>query len=390
MVPVLNPIVIATLGCLVVCLFATVAISLIIKRREAARNAGQQLEPARIQIQRIQRATSAEMPTDLQKRLRMLTADLDKSLADAAGTAPPPRSGSTARAAAPPAPSSPRDSTPVLPDDKTSFFGDESRDGPLGADVTSRFEDGTARFFDVDTRPGDDATHAFNPDDAAIDPREFFGEDIVPVGGASPQGEDATAFFGEHESMALPEPSQTKFFTPAELGDGTAYPAHAVDGTAMLQALPPGIAPGHPQELDVEPLDVIGPTGPLQALPRSQTRVDAATLDRVRVCLTMPHAPEVVALCVLDGTGQVLTGEDDDGLAGELRALLDEADMGSQADVDQPVRLGDDEQGALLLLPTGANALLGALVLESGDPVATRAGLRRLARQIGDAMRRAS
>jgi hypothetical protein len=67
-----------------------------------------------------------------------------------------------------------------------------------------------------------------------------------------------------------------------------------------------------------------------------------------------------------------------------------ESGQGNAADLEQPVRLGDDSKGALLLLPTGANALLGALVSDAGDPQATRARLRGLAHEIGDAMRRAS
>jgi hypothetical protein len=44
----------------------------------------------------------------------------------------------------------------------------------------------------------------------------------------------------------------------------------------------------------------------------------------------------------------------------------------------------------MLLLPTGANALLGALVRDADDLQATRARLRGLAHEIGDAMCAAS
>src|SRR5205823_13162710 len=100
--------------------------------------------------------------------------------------------------------------------------------------------------------------------------------------------------------------------------------------------------------------------------------------------------PIFLALSVLDGAGRVLVGDTDDDLTGELRSLMAESGQGNAADLEQPVRLGDDSKGALLLLPTGANALLGALVRDAGDPQATRARLRGLAHEIGDAMQRAS
>jgi hypothetical protein len=131
-------------------------------------------------------------------------------------------------------------------------------------------------------------------------------------------------------------------------------------------------------------------TSALYALPQAQATVDAGAIDRVRTTLSSVETAEVIALTVLDGSGRVLVGERDEDFTGELRSLMAEAGMGSAADVDQPVRLGDDSRGALLLMPTGVNALLGALELEAGDPAATRAGLRRLAHEIGDSMRRAS
>jgi hypothetical protein len=67
-----------------------------------------------------------------------------------------------------------------------------------------------------------------------------------------------------------------------------------------------------------------------------------------------------------------------------------ESGAGNAADVDQAVQLEDNTTGALLLLPTGANALLGALVRDDGDGQTTRAHLRGLAHEIGDAMQRAS
>ena len=60
------------------------------------------------------------------------------------------------------------------------------------------------------------------------------------------------------------------------------------------------------------------------------------------------------------------------------------------ADLEQPVQIGDDTTGSLVLVPTGSTVLLGALVRTSDDPAAVRAALRGLAHEIGDAMRRAS
>lgn len=407
-----NPVIVATTGFLALSLLVAMALTVVIKRREAARVAAQPQAPA-IQIQRIQRATSADLPDAMQKRLRMLTAELDKSLSEAAGTAPasaqqpPIAPPAQTRAASVPAESS--EPPPYVPDDKTDFFGDPSLGGPFDQesadhpeDATNRLEDATSAFYGFDADADEDATHVFREeDDTSIDPREFFGEDSVPLAEAPAQDGDATRFFGlednlgAEDSVAEPVPAQTKFFTPDELEDDAKYASRATDGfTGMLQALPPGLAssvtgvPSGPLAApDDEPFLS---TGALQALPRSPSRADAATIDRVRACLASPQAPEVVALTVLDGTGEVLAGEADQDLIGELRSLLEEAAMGSAADIDQPVRLGDDSHGALLLVPTGVNALLGALVLETGDPAATRAGLRRLARQIGDAMRRAS
>jgi hypothetical protein len=67
-----------------------------------------------------------------------------------------------------------------------------------------------------------------------------------------------------------------------------------------------------------------------------------------------------------------------------------ESGLGSSADLVQPLRFADDSRGAMLLLPTGANALLGALVRDAEDLQATRTQLRGLAHKIGDAMCAAS
>jgi hypothetical protein len=174
-----------------------------------------------------------------------------------------------------------------------------------------------------------------------------------------------------------------------ELDDDQAVADHSTDGpTGSLLALPPAVA-DHSAD---------GPTGSLLALPPAAARAapDADghpashTLERVRACLSAESTPQVVALCVIDSTGRVLAGATDDDVTGELRSLMAESGLGSSADLVQPLRFADDSRGAMLLLPTGANALLGALVRDADDVQATRTRLRGLAHEIGDAMCAAS
>jgi hypothetical protein len=137
-----------------------------------------------------------------------------------------------------------------------------------------------------------------------------------------------------------------------------------------------------------------GPTGSLFALPPAAPGADShpasAALERVRERLSAVSTPQVMALSVIDSTGRVLAGATDDDVTGELRSLMAESGLGSSADLVQPLRFADDSHGAMLLLPTGANALLGALVRDTDDLQATRARLRGLAHEIGDAMVAAS
>src|SRR5919198_2897783 len=198
---------------------------------------------------------------------------------------------------------------------------------------------------------------------------------------------DATRL-GGLESPAR-TPAQTWLFGPDELDDDQAVADHSVDGpTGSLLALPPAVA-DHSAD---------GPTGSLLALPPAATRAapDAGgppashTPERVRACLSAVSTPQVVALSVIDSTGRVLAGAIDDDVTGELRSLMAESGLGSNADLVQPLRFADDSRGAMLLLPTGANALLGALVRDTDDVQATRARLRGLAHEIGDALRAAS
>src|ERR671939_1349618 len=80
-----GPVVIATIAILVLALVATLVLSRVIKRREAARAAAAALlaRPA-IQAERMQRVLSSDAPQDVRERLRFLTAGSDP----APGTAP--------------------------------------------------------------------------------------------------------------------------------------------------------------------------------------------------------------------------------------------------------------------------------------------------------------
>ena len=211
----------------------------------------------------------------------------------------------------------------------------------------------------------------------------------VPNRADRPRG-DATRLGGLASAARTPE--QTWLFGPDEgvmhtplRDDDQTVADHSLDGpTGSLLALPPAVA-DHTAD---------GPTGSLLALPPAATRAapDADghpashTLERVRACLSAVSTPQVVALSVIDSTGRVLAGATDDDVTGELRSLMAESGLGSSADLVQPLRFADDSRGAMLLLPTGANALLGALVRDADDLQATRARLRGLAHEIGDAM----
>src|SRR5204862_3070473 len=114
-----------------------------------------------------------------------------------------------------------------------------------------------------------------------------------------------------------------------------------------------------------------GPTGALLALPPAgkgaapggaDGRPASRTLDGVRERLSAVSTPQVVALSVIDSAGHVLAGATDEDVTGELHALVAESGLGHSADLVQLMRFADDSRGAMLLLPTGANALLGALV----------------------------
>src|SRR5262249_38390352 len=150
-----------------------------------------------------------------------------------------------------------------------------------------------------------------------------------------------TRFFGpEAEEIVTPQ-SETRFFAPNELDTATprqvGAPASA-SGTGSLQALPPGFesedftaAPLRPRNSD-----------PLTGQPATTGPFDSSTLARVQACLAMLDSADIVAVAVMDGAGNVVAGETDPDLTGELRSLMAEAGMGSASDVDQPVRLEDN------------------------------------------------
>jgi type II secretory pathway pseudopilin PulG len=353
-----GPVVIATIAILVLALVATLVLSRVIKRREAARAAAAALlaRPA-IRAERVQRALSSNVPRDVQERLRFLTVSIDR----ARGNTPLNGSGQgTAAARERPDPAAPRAGIGG-PDDATRYFGDVSNltiHEDSGAQASARrsdLGDGATMFFGHEPQTGvdGDATRFFADPDAG----DFFGEEPQPTT-APGERDDATRFFDVEDDGHTPLlSSETQVFS----ADGSADRGEAFTGTSSL-------------------------AGPLL----SQAGFASSALDRVRERLAAVATPEVLALSVLDGNGRVLAGDTDDDLTGELRSLMAESGQGNAADLEQPVRLGDDSKGALLLLPTGANALLGALVYDTDDPQATRACLRGLAHDIGDAMRRAS
>ena len=354
----LGPVLIATIAILVLALVATLMLSRVIKRREAARAAAAALlaRPA-IQAERVQRALSSNVPRDVQERLRFLTAPIDR----APGNAPPNGSGTdTAAARERPDPVAPRAGTGVS-DDATRSFRDVSDltthedSGAYASAPRGDLGDGATTFFGHEPQTGvdGDATRFFADPDAG----DVFGEEPQPAA-APGERDDATRFFGvEDDGHTTLLSSETQVFSAG----GSAHRGEAFTGTSSL-------------------------TGPLL----SQAGFANGALDRVRERLAAVAMPEILALSILDGSGRVLAGDTDDDLTGELRSLMAESGQGNATDLEQPVRLGDDSKGALLLLPTGVNALLGALVYDADDPQATRARLRGLAHEIGDAMRRAS
>ena len=404
MVIALKPATIAVGAALLVALLSNVLLTVIIKRREARRRRAiiPALPTTRVQQQRIQRATDNSLPDDLQERLRYLTGGEKAPEGDEPAVTAPT---TTVHVSAPAA-------RVAQSPDNTHFFGDEELAGSEDdhTHVFGMADEDTTHMFG--TEAGGDSTHFFGgeagedstqffggedegdstqlfDDEAEGDATAFFGAEAQSPRAAHAEREDSTRFFGADDEDETP--SGTDFFTA---GDLAGIPE--AEGTGRLQALPPapfGMTPGVGEDGIALGLDGFGAppsTGTLPALPSSLEHGMTGALNQVRARLASFSEPRVIALSVLDGAGRVLAGEADDDLTGELRSLMAESGQGNTASVDQAVQLNDNTTGALLLFPTGANALLGALVRDDGEGDATRAHLQGLAHEIGDAMQRAS
>jgi len=370
-VVVFTPVATVTLAVLVAAVALAVALSVVIARRAPARRPVAAVSPSVLPRTMVaSRPTVAQAPVDMQERLRRLTSSLDLATEDArAGS---PSYGGASYAAPPIAQSYPHE-TPATPapsatrvapaDDATRFFGEEDTGMGDGGDpdATTFFaEPINARRGHENGHAQDDATRFFGEGGEggelpAPDATTFFGE--APGVEREEQG-DVTRFFGAEEA-ASSEGAETRFFSPEEL----AIPLSSPDDS--------GVGPGAPAQ--AIPVSAPVPPGP-------------GALDRVRALLAANALPDVLAMSVVDSAGRALAGETDADFTGELRSLMAESGQGNVADVEQPVVLADDAPGAILLVPTGANALLGALVTEGGDPHGTRTLLRKLALEIGDAL----
>jgi len=363
-VVVFTPVATVTLAVLVAAVALAVTLSVVIARRDPTRRSVAPVSPSVLPRTVVaSRPTVAQAPVDMQERLRRLTSSLDLATEDA-------RAGGLSYEAAPLIARSYPHETPATPatpaDDATRFFGEE------GVGMGESGDPDATTFFaePIDVRGGhenghvqDDATRFFgDPDGAgegaglpAPDATTFFGE--APSVEREEQG-DVTRFFGSEEA-ASPEGAETLFFSPEEL----AIPLSSPDDS--------GVGPGVPAQL----LPASPPVPP-----------GTGALDRVRALLNANALPDVLAISIVDSAGRALAGETDADFTDELRSLMAESGQGNVADVEQPVVLADDAPGAILLVPTGANVLLGALVTEGGDPHGTRTLLRKLALEIGDAL----
>ncbi len=277
--------------------------------------------------------------------------------------------------------------------------------GSDDGDALSREQDDAdaTRFFGEEppANQHDDATHFFGEDEndrartQDTDASTFFDDDHDhQTGGAVAVGavqDDATHFFdddGQGQGQAPAGLGAQGFGVSGRSGTETR------DGyTGMLHALPAhyGTA-GRDGDASYEG-DTAG-TGFLAALPPASGTASAVDvgLDHVRERLASVDVPDVLAMSVIDSAGRVLAGESDPDLTGELRSLMAESGQGSAADLEQPVLLADDSTGIIVLVPTGANAVLGALVRDDSGAraQAARTALHELAQEIGNVMYRAS
>jgi len=262
-----------------------------------------------------------------------------------------------------------------------------------GASSREQDDADATRFFgeELPANEHDDATRLFRDEDENERVRR--------------QDPDATAFFDDgHETGAVVaagavEDGATRFFDDHGQGQGQGQgqaPAGTETGdgyTGMLHALPAHYGSARHDQA-AQPEGDLGGTGVLAALPPANGAASAVDvrLDHVRERLASVDLPDVLAMSVIDSAGRVLAGESDPDLTGELRSLMAESGQGSAADLEQPVLLADDSTGIIVLVPTGANAVLGALARDDGGAraQAARASLRELAQEIGNVMYRAS
>ncbi len=258
--------------------------------------------------------------------------------------------------------------------DATAFFDDGHETGAVVA--AGAVEDGATRFFD-------DHGQGQAPAGSVKSRQRGDGGGISGSAGVSPvpalnPGRARRPRSQVDNSQALQAPAGT------ETGDGY---------TGMLHALPAHYGSARHDQA-AQPEGDLGGTGFLAALPPASGAASAVDvrLDHVRERLALVDLPDVLAMSVIDSAGRVLAGESDPDLTGELRSLMAESGQGSAADLEQPVLLADDSTGIIVLVPTGANAVLGALARDDGGAraQAARAALRELAEEIGNVMYRAS
>jgi len=338
------------------------------------------------------KAAKSSEPFNVQNRLQRLTSPDDLAMEEPAydrHASLRAREGAERRAAA----------TAALRPSATSMVH-----GSDNGNASSREQDDAdaTRFFgeELPANEHDDATRLFRDEDENErvrkqdpDATAFFDDDheTGAVVAAGPVEGGAMRFFDDHGQEQGQAPAgigAQGFGAPG--GSGT----ETRDGyTGMLHALPAHYGTARHDQA-AQPEGDLGGTGFLSALPPVSGAASAVDvrLDHVRERLASVDLPDVLAMSVIDSAGRVLAGESDPDLTGELRSLMAESGQGSAADLEQPVLLADDSTGIIVLVPTGANAVLGALVRDDRDAraLAARASLRGLAEEIGNVMYRAS
>lgn len=342
----------ATVVIFIVAVLAVVVLSLLIARR--TRLSKQPVVQRRSTTTRPEPAPRS--PADIQGRLRRLAGELDSG----------PESttqGAAAGAAAmgvvhqdEPAPS--RASQPAAPTPAV-FERDELQ-------PKDRRQEDSTRYFEDSTRYFDDAPPHVSPEeDPPLDQTKNDRE-----------WDSATRFFDDDDAPLLRGDRQT----PAS--DDREVAAHFGFGSDAASMTPWSTAAG--DDPDVHE----GTTGANAPSP-----LTGAAPAELRELMATASLPFVLALTVIDGAGRFLAGESDPDLVGEIRALVDESGFGMSADLEQTVLLADDSSGAIVVLPTGVQAILGALTSKVHDEAAEekmRRELRGLAKEIGDILHYAS